>query len=50
MVRTQIIVSVAFAVLLAGACQEQEGSEEQSALDADIREGSALVQSKVCRE
>jgi hypothetical protein len=41
MVRTQIIVSVALAVLLAGACQEHEGSEEQPALDADIRGGSA---------
>jgi hypothetical protein len=41
MVRTQIIVSIAVAtLLLGGACQEQEGSEEQSVRDADIRGGT----------
>jgi hypothetical protein len=40
MVRTQIVVSVAVAVLLAGACQEERGSGERAALDANMQ-GSA---------
>lgn len=36
MVRTQIVVSVAVALLLAGACQE-EGSDERSARGADAQ-------------
>lgn len=35
MVRTQIVASVAVAVLPAGACQPEEGSDERSAPDAD---------------
>lgn len=42
MVRTQIAVSLAVAVLLAGACQQDDGSDERSALEADTRGSAAL--------
>lgn len=41
MAPTQIVVSVAAAVLLAGACQQKDGSEERSALEADTRRSAA---------
>jgi hypothetical protein len=40
MLRTRILLSVAVTVLLAGACQDQEGSEDLSPRDADIRGGA----------
>ena len=42
MVRTQIVVSAAAALLLAGACQEERGSDGRSALDAEGRKSAAL--------
>jgi hypothetical protein len=41
MVRTQIVVSAAVALLFAGACQEERGSDERSAIDADMGESAA---------
>jgi hypothetical protein len=41
MVRTQIVVSAAVSLLLAGACREERGSDERSAADSEMRESAA---------